>query len=138
MPPARPATSAARRARAARPATQRDGSERAAPGPLLPRQLALRGPISRVRWDRLGRTALLCVFALVAVVGVEGVLSFLNARTQNQQQLAIVRSLARQNHGLEAQQRSLDSPATIVREARALGMVRAGERAYVVTGLPNH
>ena len=33
---------------------------------------------------------------------------------------------------------SLTQPATIVRDARALGMVRPGERAYVITGHSGH
>jgi cell division protein FtsB len=127
MPTARPATSAARRARTARPAPQ--------PAPPWPRRVVLRGPISRVRWDRLGRTALLAVFALVAVVGAEGAFGYMHARAQNQQQLGIVRALTYQDRRLQARASSLANPATIVREARALGMVRAGERAYVVTGL---
>ena len=125
MAAARHAASPSRRSRtqrAARPA---------------PRGLVLRGPISRVRWDRLGRTAMLAVFALVAYVGIQGAISYLHARGQAEQQQAIVQQLARQNRGLEAQVNSLHSPSTIVRDARALGMVRAGERAYVVTGLPN-
>ena len=131
MPSSRPATSAARRARNVR-------EPKARPAPRSrPRRVPLRGPISRVRWDRLGRTVLLGVFLLVAVVGVEGVLSYVKTRTEAQQQLAIVQGLARQNRGLVAQQQSLSNPATIVQEARVLGMVRQGERAYVVTGLPS-
>ena len=42
------------------------------------------------------------------------------------------------NASLRAQQRSLNNPATIVRDARALGMVRVGEHPYEVTGLPKH
>ena len=48
----------------------------------------------------------------------------------------IVRQLTRDNASLRAQQRSLNNPSTIVRDARALGMVRPGEHPYEVTGLP--
>jgi cell division protein FtsB len=132
MPSARPATSAARRAR-----TERSPRQKPAPR-ARPRRVPLTGPISRVRWDRLGRTVLLAVFLLVAVVGVEGVMTYARTRGEAQQQLAIVQSLARQNKSLMAQEQSLSNPATIVRDARVLGMVRQGERAYVVTGLPSH
>ena len=47
-----------------------------------------------------------------------------------------MQQLTRSNASLRAQQRSLSDPATILRDARALGMVRAGEHPYVVTGLP--
>ena len=43
--------------------------------------------------------------------------------------------LPKQNRQL-AQQQALNNPATILQDARALGMVRPGERPYVVTGLP--
>jgi cell division protein FtsB len=70
------------------------------------------------------------------VVGlyVQHTLSYLATRAQADQQLAIVHRLARQNASLERQQRSLNDPAAILREARALGMVRPGERPYVMTG----
>jgi hypothetical protein len=32
----------------------------------------------------------------------------------------------------------LNNPATILRDARALGMVRVGEHPYEVVGLPKH
>jgi cell division protein FtsB len=91
----------------------------------------------RVRWDRIGRIGLLVVLVVVAGVYVQDALSYLSARSQAQQQEAIVKRLARENAQLVRQQKSLNDPATIVRDARALGMVRAGERPYVLTGLPN-
>jgi cell division protein FtsB len=81
---------------------------------------------------------MLGVFALVIGIGVQGVITLLHAHEEADQQLAIVHSLARANLALQAEQRALSSPATIVADARALGMVRSGERAYVVTGLPGH
>ena len=94
--------------------------------------------MSRIRWDRAFRTVMLGVFALVVVVGVQAGIAYLHARSQADQQLAIVQSLARANRALIKEQRSLRNPVTIVQDARALGMVRAGEKAYVVTGLPAH
>jgi cell division protein FtsB len=95
----------------------------------------VRAPL-RIRWERVGRVVLLVV--LVAVVGlyVQQGLTYLSVRGQANQQLSIVKQLSRQNAGLRQQQRQLNDPATIVRDARALGMVRAGERPYAVSGLP--
>jgi cell division protein FtsB len=90
----------------------------------------------RVRWDRLGRVGLLIVFAVVAALYIQQGLTLLSTHSQAAQQLAIVHRLAHDNRALESQQRSLKDPATIERNARALGMVRPGERPYVVTGLP--
>jgi cell division protein FtsB len=90
-----------------------------------------------VRWDRLGRVGLLIVLAVVAGLYVQQALAYFSVRAQADQQLSIVRTLTQQNALLSKQQRALNDPATIVHEARVLGMVRPGERPYVVTGLPN-
>jgi cell division protein FtsB len=92
----------------------------------------------RVRWDRVGRVSLLIVLGVVAALYVQQGLAYLSVRSQANRQRAIVHQLTRANATLEAQQRSLNDPATIVRDARALGMVRVGEHPYEVTGLPSH
>jgi len=76
----------------------------------------------------------------VAVIGLyaQHTLSYLSTRAQDHQQSSIVTQLARENRSLVKQQASLTDPATIVRDARALGMVRPGERAYALTGLPGN
>jgi len=88
----------------------------------------------RLRWERLGRIALLVV--LVAVVGLyaEHALSYLSTRAQNGRQQALVEQLTRQNRALESQKRSLSDPGTIVQRARALGMTRPGEQPFDITG----
>jgi cell division protein FtsB len=95
-------------------------------------------PKLRVRWERVGRYGLLFVLTIVVGLYVEHALSYLSTRSQADQQQAIVRSLQRQNSELAREAQSLTDPATIVRDARALGMVRPGERPYVITGLPGH
>lgn len=77
------------------------------------------------------------VFTVVIGLYVQHTLSYLSTRSQAQQQLAIVETLARQNRALVKEQKSLGDPATIVHDARVLGMVRPGERPYVITGLSN-
>ena len=90
-----------------------------------------------VRWDRVGRIGLLVVLTVVIGLYVQHTLSYLSTRSQADHQRAIAQRLARQNALLVKQENSLNDPSTIVREARALGMVRPGERPYVITGLPN-
>jgi cell division protein FtsB len=92
----------------------------------------------RVRWDRIGRVGLLVVLAVVAGLYVQQALAYLAVRSQANHQKAIVQQLTRSNASLRAQQRSLNDPVTIVRDARVLGMVRVGEHPYEVTGLPGH
>lgn len=122
MPQARSATAAPRR-RPERP---------------QPRRVIYRGAAKRVRWDRVGRVALLVVLGAVAALYVQHTLEYLATRSQANQQTAIVRQLTRQNAALTREQNSLHNPATIERDARALGMVLPGERPYVVMGQPSH
>ena len=96
--------------------------------------MASRGA-TRIRWDRVGRVCLLAVFAIVIGLYIQHALGYLADRSQADQQAAVARRLQRDNARLAAQQQSLNDPATITRAARALGMVRPGERPYVVTGL---
>jgi cell division protein FtsB len=123
MPPARSATAIPRR--------------HARTPPARPRRVVIRGPKVRVRWDRAGRVGLLVVLAVVIGLYAQHTLSYLSTRSQAEHQQAIVARLVRQNALLLKQQKSLNAPATIVRDARALGMVRPGERPYAITGLPN-
>lgn len=73
------------------------------------------------------------VLAVVGGLYVQQGLSYLSTRAQADRQAAIVQRLRGQNAQLAFEQKSLNDPATIVRDARALGMVRAGERPYVIT-----
>ena len=104
------------------------------PSPRRPPRVISRPPKLRVRWERVGRIGLLVVFAIVVGLYVEHTLSYVSTRAQADQQQAIVRSLTRQNAELTQEQKSLNDPATIIRQARALGMVRPGEQPYVIIG----
>jgi cell division protein FtsB len=91
----------------------------------------------RIRWDKVGRVVLLVVLAVVVGLYVQQGLALLSVRSQADQQRAIVEGLIRQNRRLEQQQQSLNDPATIQSDARALGMVMPGERPYAMSGLPS-
>lgn len=88
----------------------------------------------RVRWERVGRIALLVVLAVVIGLYAEHALSYLSTHAQASADNATVQRLTRENKSLAARRKSLQSSATIVREARSLGMVRRGEQPYAVTG----
>jgi cell division protein FtsB len=125
MPTARSAAAAAQR----KPRVQTRARPR-------PRRVISRAPRVRVRWDRVGRVGLLVVLVVVAGLYVRQGLSLLSTRSQDAQQESIVSRLTHENARLAAEQRSLNNPSTIERDARALGMVRPGEHPYVITGLP--
>jgi cell division protein FtsB len=90
----------------------------------------------RLRWDRVGRIGLLVVLGVVLALYVQHTLSYFATRSQANQALATVHQLTRANRMLEREQAMLHDPATIIRDARALGMIEPGERPYVITGLP--
>jgi cell division protein FtsB len=90
----------------------------------------------RVRWDRVGRVALLVTLAIVVCLYIQPALSILKTWRAERQQAGVVHQLIRSNASLERQLKSLKSPATIVADARTLGMVRSGEKPYVVLTLP--
>jgi cell division protein FtsB len=90
----------------------------------------------RIRWERVGRVLLVVVLAVVAGLYVQQGLAYLSARSQADAQNAVAAHLARQNARLAREARSLNNPATIEKDARALGMVKPGERPYVLTHLP--
>lgn len=125
---------AARTAAAARRAApaRTTGAARRAPARSTPR----RGAPPRVRWDRLGRIALLLVLAGVLYLYVSPVRSYVSALQEAKAKRAEVARLAEQNARLRARRKALGDPRTLEREARALGMVRPGERAYVIENLP--
>jgi cell division protein FtsB len=89
---------------------------------------------TRIRWDRLGRWALLGVFALVLVLYVGPAARWVSTYRQAKEQRAQVAVLRAENRGLRAREQSLRGAASLERQARRLGMVAAGEKLYVIEG----
>lgn len=86
-----------------------------------------------MRWERVGRIGLLLVLGVVGGLYVQHALEWLSTRSQAEAQLAVVHQLVESNATLVKQRDALSNPSTIQRHARALGMVRIGERPYVIT-----
>jgi len=118
----------ARSARATRPATASRPAAR-------PRAVAGGLRTSGIRWDRVGRAVLIGMFAVVAVLYVSPLLSVWSTRGEAARRRADVVRLQQQHQRLERRMKALKNPTALDREARRLGMVRPGERAYVVKGL---
>ncbi|HWT24764.1 MAG TPA: septum formation initiator family protein [Solirubrobacteraceae bacterium] len=91
---------------------------------------------ARIRWDRVGRWALICVFALIVYLYVGPARTWVATYSEAKRQRAAVAELKAENARLRAAKRDLQGAGALEREARELGMVKAGERAYVVEGLP--
>jgi cell division protein FtsB len=94
------------------------------------------GP-SRVRWDRVGRIALVLVLFGVLVSYLNPLVSLFDAWQGSKASENQLTQLRREHLQLTEQLRDASSPATLEREARRLGMVKPGEHAYVVHGLDN-
>jgi cell division protein FtsB len=92
------------------------------------------GP-SRVRWDRIGRVALVLVLFGVLVSYLNPVVNLVDAWRDSKAGEERLVELKAQNAGLRDQVERAGSTATLEREARKLGMVKPGERAYVIEGL---
>ncbi|HWI22924.1 MAG TPA: septum formation initiator family protein [Baekduia sp.] len=89
-----------------------------------------------IRWDRVGRLCLLFVFIGVALLYVGPAISYLKTRSESASRKADIAILKKENQRLKAKRKVLASEQAVETEARRRGMVKSGERAYVITGLP--
>jgi hypothetical protein len=89
-----------------------------------------------VRWDRLGRVALLIVLGAVLLLYLGPVHSYWQTWHESKTKHAELRRLEAEHERLLDRRRELREPASLMREARKLGMVRRGERAFVMQDLP--
>jgi cell division protein FtsB len=92
----------------------------------------------RVRWDRVGRIALLLLLLAVALLYVQPARSYLSTWRESHEKQAQLKRLEHEHDVLVARRNHLRDPRTVETEARRLGMVRPGERPYVVSGLPDN
>src|ERR687896_767821 len=91
---------------------------------------------SGIRWDRLGRLALLPTLGFILLLYISPAKHWIQqSRTAGHQQEEL-RELTAENRALKQRVRALGDPGALEREARRLGMVRQGERAHVVKGVP--
>lgn len=87
---------------------------------------------------RFGRIALVVVVVLMATSYVRPALDWVNARSAAGEQAQRLDALRATQARLEDEKTRLSTERGLTVEARRLGMVREGERAYVVRGLPKN
>lgn len=87
---------------------------------------------SRIRWDRVGRWALICVFAFVLYLYIGPARSWVTTYAEAKRKRAEVAELRERNAELRERKRQLQRPGATELEARRLGMVKAGEKLYVI------
>jgi len=89
-----------------------------------------------VRWDRIGRAAMLCVLAVLVYLYVSAGVRMFSTWRQSGRDQATVATLEAEHSALLREHRELSSTSTLEAEARRLGMMKRGEQPYLVTGLP--
>jgi hypothetical protein len=99
---------------------------------------AKRSVVAQIRWDRLGRIAMLCVLVAIAYLYLNAALSLLSAWRESKRDTAQVVALERQGRTLMREHAALVTPGAVQTQARKLGMIRPAEQAYVVSGLPDN
>jgi len=92
---------------------------------------------ARIRWDRVGRVALLLVLLLLVYLYVGPIRSWWSTWQDSKAKQAQVERLERENAALRKRRAALQTPQALEREARRMGMVRPDERPFVVRGLPS-
>jgi cell division protein FtsB len=91
---------------------------------------------SGIRWDRLGRVALLALLGVILLLYISPAKHWVEQSRTASAQGEELRGLEAENARLEQRARELRDPDTLEHEARKLGMVRNGERAYVIENPP--
>jgi hypothetical protein len=91
-----------------------------------------------VRWDRLGRAAMLCVMAALVYLYLSAGIHMFSTWRQSHRDSAAVVSMEREHRALVRQHQTLSQPGTLEADARQLGMMRKNEQPYVVSGLPSN
>jgi cell division protein FtsB len=89
-----------------------------------------------IRWDRVARVALVVTLGAIVLLYVSPVARWISQSHEASREHRKLRELTRQHQELERRVSELQTPGALEREARRLGMVRRGERAYVIENLP--
>jgi cell division protein FtsB len=88
-----------------------------------------------IRWDRLGRWALIAVLGLVLYLYIGPAATWVSTYREAERKRAEVAALAAENRELRERRRALRDRDALEVQARRLGMVKAGEKSYVVEGV---
>ena len=92
-------------------------------------------PPARIRWDRLGRYALLTVLFAVLLAYISPISHWLRQSQTAKHEEAQLAELQEEKVELTSRIAYLKRPLALEREARKLGMIKEGERAYVIENL---
>ena len=85
-----------------------------------------------IRWDRLGRVALLVLLGAILLMYVSPAKHWWESSRTAAAQNAELQHLEAENERLRERSELLEDPDTLELEARKLGMTRSDERAFVI------
>ncbi|CAN5473004.1 hypothetical protein BH20ACT19_BH20ACT19_12340 [soil metagenome] len=91
---------------------------------------------SGVRWDRVGRLALLVTLGVILLLYISPAKHWIEQSRTAKAQDAELRDLTDENRRLRARAKQLRDPTALEEQARRLGMVRQGERSFVIENPP--
>ena len=89
-----------------------------------------------IRWDRLIRVFLLAVLVGIVAMYASPVSRWITQTRTAEADKAELRQLEQRNGDLRSRLAELKKPQALELRARELGMVRRGERAFVIENLP--
>src|SRR3954462_15038954 len=87
---------------------------------------------SNIQWHRLGRVALLFTLFVIVLLYIRPVAHWIQQRSTAAHSQADLRDLQREHDRLEARLHQLSGTGAVEHEARKMGMVRQGEKPYVI------
>ena len=90
-----------------------------------------------MRWDRLGRAAMLCVLGALVYLYLSAGVHMLSTWRQAHHDSATVAAMESEHRRLQSEHERLNEPGMLEAQARQLGMMKRNEQPYIVTGLPN-
>jgi len=89
-----------------------------------------------VRWDRLGRFALLVTLGVILLLYISPTKHWIEQSGTAKVQESELRALTQDNRRLRERAEQLRDPEALELRARRLGMVREGERSFVIENPP--
>ena len=92
--------------------------------------------VGRIRWDRVGRLALLAMLGGIILLYISPTKHWIEQSGTRAAQRDELSRLNAENTRLEHKVRAFSDPSSLEREARRLGMVKRGERSYVIENPP--
>jgi cell division protein FtsB len=103
--------------------------------PAARRPGARRSP-SRIKWDRVGRIALVLVLFAVAYSYLNPAIDLFKTYQSTTAAKAEFHQLLRENKRLHRSVQNSDEPAVVQQTARRQGLIEEGETPFVLHGLP--